>query len=202
MASSPAASRSSDRREAILAAALDAFLKKGVAAATIDDVRARSGASVGSIYHHFGGKEGLAAALYVEAMRSYQQGVLAELDRDRSARAAVHALVRHHLRWIADHPDLARYLFTQREPEVLLASQAPLRELNRELFARVRGWIDEQARTGAIRRLPFDVFHAVVLGPAQEFARHWLAGRAETSLAAAERSLAAAAWNAVRKENP
>jgi AcrR family transcriptional regulator len=194
--------RPSDRREAILAAALDAFLRKGVAAATIDDVRAASGASVGSIYHHFGGKEELAAALYVEALRSYQAGVLDELNRGRSARTTVHGIVRHHLRWIAEHPDLARYLFTQREPEVLLASRAPLRELNRALFARVREWIDEQARAGAIRRLPFDVFHAVVLGPAQEFARHWLAGRAETSLAAAERSLAAAAWNSVRKEIP
>ncbi len=51
-----------DRRDQILAAALGAFAEKGFAAATIEDVRERSGASTGSIYHHFGDKEGLAAA--------------------------------------------------------------------------------------------------------------------------------------------
>ena len=51
-----------DRKQAILEAALAAFLQKGVLATTIDDVRERSGASVGSIYHHYGSKEGIAAA--------------------------------------------------------------------------------------------------------------------------------------------
>ena len=64
-----------DRRQVILDAALEAFAERGTAAATVDDVRRRSGASVGSIYHHFGDKEGLAAALYVEGLRSYQEGL-------------------------------------------------------------------------------------------------------------------------------
>ena len=47
-------------------AALELFVTKGFLATTMDDVRRRSGASIGSIYHHFGSKEDLAAALYVE----------------------------------------------------------------------------------------------------------------------------------------
>jgi AcrR family transcriptional regulator len=39
-------------------------------------VRELSGASTGSIYHHFGDKEGLAAALYIEAMRDVLYAVL------------------------------------------------------------------------------------------------------------------------------
>ena len=71
-----------DRRQAILDAALQAFTESGTTAATVDDVRRLSGASVGSIYHHFGDKEGLAAALYVEGLRSYQEGFLAVLERE------------------------------------------------------------------------------------------------------------------------
>ena len=40
-----------------------------VATTIFEDVRMRSGASVGSIYHHFGSKEGIAGALYLAGMR-------------------------------------------------------------------------------------------------------------------------------------
>src|SRR5689334_15109828 len=99
---------------AILDAALDAFDQKGYHAATIEDVRERSGASVGSIYHHFGGKEQLAAALYVAILGDYQDGFLAALRRHRSARAGVRAVVIHHVEWVQAHPREARYLLAER----------------------------------------------------------------------------------------
>jgi AcrR family transcriptional regulator len=183
-----------DRKQSILDAALDAFLEKGVLATTIDDVRVRSGASVGSIYHHYGSKEGIAAALYLEGMRRYQ-AVAVDALRARGIRG----LVRRHVEWVTENPALAEYLLTQRELSVELASREELAELNRTFFAEVREWIAAQED---LEPLPFDLFHAVVLGPAQEWARHWLAGRAETSPKRAARVLADAAWSAVRKETP
>jgi AcrR family transcriptional regulator len=53
---------------------------------------------VGSIYHHFGGKAGLAAALYVEGLEDYQQGFLAVLARQPDAEAGIKGVVQHHLR--------------------------------------------------------------------------------------------------------
>src|SRR5215213_3788736 len=97
------------RKQAILDAALAAFLERGVLATTIEDVRERSGASVGSIYHHYGSKEGIAAALFVEGMRSYQDGAA-----DALRAKGVRGFVRRHVRWVTEHPDLATYLFTQR----------------------------------------------------------------------------------------
>src|ERR1700736_430894 len=93
--------RSASRREQILAAALDVFLAKGVARASIDDIRRRSGASIGSIYHHFDGKRGIAAALFVDALRGYQDDVLAVLDAHADTRAGIEAVVDHHLAWVA-----------------------------------------------------------------------------------------------------
>ena len=55
------AAATSARQEAILDAALKLFNRHGYAATSIDDLRKASRASVGSIYHHFGGKEGVAA---------------------------------------------------------------------------------------------------------------------------------------------
>ena len=77
-------------------AALGLFVTKGYAATTMDDLRRRSGASIGSIYHHFGTKEVVAAALYAGGLRDYQGGYLRELERHTDAQAAVRAVVEYH----------------------------------------------------------------------------------------------------------
>jgi AcrR family transcriptional regulator len=51
-------------REALLAAAREVFADEGYADAGIAEIVARSGISVGSLYHHYGGKSGLYLALW------------------------------------------------------------------------------------------------------------------------------------------
>lgn len=188
----------SQRQEEILAAALGAFTEKGFAAATIEDVRTRSGASTGSIYHHFGGKEGLAAALYVEGLRDYQRGFLRELRRRRGAEETVKGVIRYHLRWIARNADLARFIFHRHETEVRAQTQEPMAQLNRRLRSEADALLEPHYESGALRRLPLDLFNAVLIGPSQEFARHWLGGRTKTSIKSAEREFGEAAWRALR----
>src|ERR1700754_809433 len=48
----------------ILDAATDVFAARGFTAATMADVVHQSGASIGSIYHHFGGKKELFLAIF------------------------------------------------------------------------------------------------------------------------------------------
>ena len=186
------------RRAQILDAALACFTQKGYAATTMADVRTASGASIGSIYHHFASKEELAAALHLEGLRDYQRGVTAVLRAHEDAEAGIRAIVRHHLHWVAANADLARYLLTSREAEVVLATGGPLREMNRAFFGEIEAWLEPHRAAGRIRRLPFDVHHAILIGPSQELARHWLAGRATSDLQAVSGQLAAAAWNALK----
>jgi AcrR family transcriptional regulator len=181
-----------DRKREILDAALRAFTEKGFAAATVADVRELSGASTGSIYHHFGDKDGLAAALYVEALRDYQEGLLSVLRREQDAERGVKALVRHHLRWVAAHPDLARFLLAGRPP----GAAERLEQMNRQVIAATADWLAGRE----LRRMPFDLIYAVLIGPAQEFSRHWLQDRTKTSITTAERALGDAAWRALRDE--
>lgn len=182
------------RRQEILDAALRSFSDKGVAAATVDEVRRLSGASVGSIYHHFGDKEGLAAALYVEGLRDYQGGYLEIVRRRPDAERGIKAVVRHHLRWVAAHPDLARFLLSGPPP----GAGEQLEPMNRELFAVTREWVDAEVAGRRMRPMPRELMYAVLIGPAHEFSRHWLAGRTSTSMRTVERVLAQAAWDALR----
>ena len=181
------------RRRDILDAALALFVERGVSQTTADDIRGRSGVSVGSLYHHFpGGKEDVAAALYLETIGDYQAGFLAELRRHRQGAGGVRATVRYHLRWVESHPDAARYLFNYGDLELRSRPDEALAQLNARFVSEVRNWA---TNVGApeLAELPTDVATALWIGPAQQFARRWLAGGTTTSIDRAARFLAAAA---------
>ena len=185
------------RRRDILDAALVLFLERGVSQTTVEDIRAKSGVSVGSLYHHFpGGKDDVAAALYLETIAEYQAGFLAELRRHRQAATGVGATVRYHLRWVESHRDGARFLLNYGDLELRGQTNEALAQLNVSLVSEVRNWA---ASVGAeeLGDLPSDVATALWLGPAQQFARRWLAGGTTTSLDRAARLLSAAASAAV-----
>jgi AcrR family transcriptional regulator len=188
------------RRQLILAAALTEFNTHGVAGANIDDIRRRSGASVGSIYHHFGGKDAIAGALYLEGLADYQTGFIDTLDAARTTRAGVEGAVRHHVGWIDDHKELARFLLLGRDARTVIATERPLREQNRRFFARVTGWTGPRVAADELRDLEPELLTALWIGPSQELARHWLAGRTRTSLTDAAPALAAAAWRSLSPE--
>ena len=174
------------RRDEILAAALSAFDERGVLGATLDDIRAGSGASVGSIYHHFEGKEGIAEALYAEVLGRYQDGFLAALGD--GARDGVRAVVAFHVRWALAHPAEMRYLLTASP------SGEAVRERNRTFFASVRAW---WAAHPELPELDLALSHALWLGPATELCRHWLAGRAPRPTRAQIDLLSDAAWRSL-----
>ncbi|MEJ2715811.1 MAG: helix-turn-helix domain containing protein, partial [Deltaproteobacteria bacterium] len=101
------------RRQEIIQAALACFIEQGVAQTSMADIRRRSNASTGSIYHHFKSKEQLAAEVYLAGIGDYQDGFLAVLEEQRRARDGIFAVIRYHLEWVSGHPDWTRYLFQQ-----------------------------------------------------------------------------------------
>ena len=58
--------RTEQTRGQLLAAAREVFAEQGYTCAKVTDIAARAGLSVGSIYHHFGGKSELYVALWQE----------------------------------------------------------------------------------------------------------------------------------------
>jgi len=77
--------RAAATRSTLLSAARDVFGSSGFAEASIADVVGRAGASVGSLYHHFGGKGDLYLAMFEDhAVRQEERAAAAV----RAARAA------------------------------------------------------------------------------------------------------------------
>ena len=76
--------RAQATRASLLAAAREVFAGSGFAEANIADVVARAGASVGSLYHHFGGKADLYLALFEDYQSRQEERAAAAV---RAARA-------------------------------------------------------------------------------------------------------------------
>lgn len=196
------------RRNAILEAALDCFTRLGYPNATIEDVRRVSGASVGSIYHHFGDKEGIAGALYVEGLRRYQASLVRNAlggesgGGARTARTLIRGIVTHSVDWMLDHPDWTRFLFEMRRAEGVQAVETTIHDDTREFFSRLTTRMRRHLDRGEIRPLPAEVLGALLVGPAQELVRHWLRAGAPKDVRRIRDELAEAAWRSIRAEKP
>jgi len=75
--------RTAQTQRALLDAARDVFGRQGFAEASIADVVERAGSSVGSLYHHFGGKSELFLALWQEHQQAYEDGASAAVAEAR-----------------------------------------------------------------------------------------------------------------------
>jgi AcrR family transcriptional regulator len=186
------------RRRAILDAALTIFLKNGVAGTTIEALHRESGASVGSIYHFFGSKEGVAAELYVATLRDYFDAYLAALQGSSSARGGIEASVRTHLEWVVSNEVRARYLFHCREYEVIEESRPAISALNEQFYSEASAWLQPHVERRRIKPLPPRLCQALWMGPSVEYARLWLARATEFDILGAASVLGKAAWSAVK----
>jgi AcrR family transcriptional regulator len=59
-----------------------------------------TGVSSGSLYHHFGSVDGLAAALYIRCMGDLLDSLITALERAKTAPAGVKAMVKAYLRFV------------------------------------------------------------------------------------------------------
>jgi AcrR family transcriptional regulator len=66
-------SRTKHTQRALLDAAREVFAEQGFAGASIADIVERAGSSVGSLYHHFGGKSELFLALWQQHQLAHEQ---------------------------------------------------------------------------------------------------------------------------------
>ncbi len=189
-----------------MTAALDCFTTKGFSESSMADIQERSGASMGSIYHHFESKERLAAALYLEGLKGVHgaiRGVIAETEQ---AEEGIKGLVQAYIDWFMQHPDLGHYLFQGMGAQYLEVEGEKIREETAMLRRDLGGWLRPHIELGKIARLPVELYSPLMLGPTREFLQQWLVNRrrhnadgpdSPANLSESSKALAEAAWKAL-----
>lgn len=190
-ASSPA------RRAGILRAALACFTESGIAGSSIGGIQGRAGVSIGSLYHHFKSKENLAAALYLEGIRNYQEGFAPLLGDAMAAREGIRAIVRYHLAWVKKNRDWARFLFHERHADFMGDADGEIATMNRDFIDGIAHWVAGRVEAGELRPITPDLFACMILGPCQEFSRLYLSGARVTPVERAVREIGECVWRAL-----
>jgi len=165
------------RRRAVLDSALECFSEADVDSVSIADICARSGASVGSLYHHFGSKEGIVVALIADGLQAHLHALQAALDEaGGDPRRGVEAVVGSLIDWIESNPGWAMFIYANLNKSTT-ASAAPIREVNRRYGQIVEGFFLPLIEAGRIRPLPRECWSSLVAAPIHDYARRWLRGQ-------------------------
>lgn len=178
----------------ILKGALECFNEHGIEATTIEMILARCDASVGNLYHHFGSKEGLVAALFFCALADQSALLDQELSHAQTPREGVAALVYSYVDWVTAQPELARFLFQARSSVSKGPHAGELQQRNRERGKRVLAWFSVPGRIGAMKDLPRELLLSLIVGAPENYSRAWLAGRVKATPAQYRELLADAVW--------
>jgi AcrR family transcriptional regulator len=154
------AKRSAERRDAILAAALDEFSASGFAATRLDDVARRAGVAKGTIYLHFADKE----TLFQELIRMELSPVVAALEQvshaDIPLRQVTDRLVEVFVREIfgTRRKDVIRLVLTE-GPRFPALAEFYFREVISRVMATIRDMLRRahergELKTDALVRFP------------------------------------------------
>ena len=164
-------------RQSIFDAALNSFNLVGYEATTVAAICQISGVSNGSFFHHFGSKEGLAGALFLVALSSYQATLVKELPNSPQAEKGITCLIEAHVNWVTEHRAEARFMFEQVRSEWLAPIQAEQQARNTELAKAIEAWRKPLIEKGELEDTPSLAFFSQVIGPAQLLCRIWLSSQ-------------------------
>ncbi|MFE9840624.1 TetR/AcrR family transcriptional regulator [Streptomyces goshikiensis] len=195
---SPKQQRGEATVDLVLTTALRVYAAHGQQGFTVGSVTAASGVSLGSLYHHFGSFDGLAAALYTRCMGELFDAMTAAVTRTRTARTGVHALVRSYLGFTREHRDAALFLHASAYSGYLAAHAEEISAAKEAKLAAIGAWTRRQVLKGEIVPLPGPLVEVLVMGPVSEAARRWLSSTYAFDLDEAERLLPDAVWRTLR----
>jgi len=146
------ARRPADSREALLAAAAEAFAHHGFDAASVDDIAARAGVNKAMIYYHFRSKQGL----YVEILRSVFGSMGERTAAAAAGTAPAYEKIIAFVAAVSAEADARPYLPPLMMREIAEGARrldADTLRLMSRLFANLRAILEQGVREGAFREV-------------------------------------------------
>lgn len=195
----PRALSSADRKNTILTATLELIYEVGLHKTTVSAICERSNASVGSVYHHFGDREGVLYTLYRESFSDCFGQLREVVIATETAQQGVDALVRTYLGWVEANPIRAAFIYEVSQGALLHSYQDQIIAFKGEFYAAIFAWMQPFIINGELIELPPWAYDAIIMGPAHEFARRWLGGMRDLAMPEAQAIIAAAIWRAIQK---
>ncbi|MCP3868400.1 MAG: TetR/AcrR family transcriptional regulator [Gammaproteobacteria bacterium] len=147
----------------ILTAALNLFVEHGFHSVSVHDVQKDANVSIGSIYKHFGGKEGIAKALYYHLLNEFEEMVNDVTEEDLTSRERCNKIIALLFSYTESRRNIVSYMLYAKHREFLpdeppICSSAP--------FIAMRNIVQQGIDSGEIRSGDPWVIAASVFGGA------------------------------------
>jgi AcrR family transcriptional regulator len=158
-ATQPPGSRSERRKARTASAILDAaerlFLGRGFAATTIEDLSRTADVAIGSIYAHFGDKEGVYAALIDRALELDRDYSESGFEQGESPLERLAGLAEGYLRFACEHPGYFRlFRFPPHNRPAVAGADGPEARVAKRIgeeTVRMAGLLEEAMAEGVVR---------------------------------------------------
>ncbi|MCK5394527.1 MAG: TetR/AcrR family transcriptional regulator [Gammaproteobacteria bacterium] len=182
--------------EVVLEAAIQLFTKQGYFNTSVPDIVRESGVSTGSIYHHFGDKEGIAKALF-EMLVGRMENAFNDIERQHdTAQARCRAVIELLFRVTEEEPEVMTYMLFVKHKE-FMPDMAPI--CSSKPFRQMRQMIVDGMNNGEVRSMDDTVAAASVFGGALRMISLRLDGVLEQSLEEYLDEIWSCAWQSVRR---
>lgn len=126
-----------DKREAIMAAALELFVERGFYGTAVPEIAERAGVGAGTIYRYFESKEALVNAIYREQKLSFGQIALDDFPSAAPTREQFRVLWTRMARFAIDHPSSFVFLELHHHARYLDAASRAVEQRMTRLFGQV-----------------------------------------------------------------
>ena len=103
----------------ILTAALDLFVEKGYYNVSIHEIQKQADVSIGSIYRHFKGKEGVAKALYLHVLNEVDELIDAVVLEKLEPVDQLEEIIKQLFEYTETHPQIISFIFYTKHTDFL-----------------------------------------------------------------------------------
>jgi AcrR family transcriptional regulator len=163
----------------ILSTALDLFVERGFHNVSVHDIQKQANVSIGSIYNHFGGKEGIAKALYYHLIREMEELVEDVIAEDLSIRDSCNRIIYLLFEYTETKPNIIAFVLHAKHQE-FLPEEPPI--CSSTPFKTMRNIVQRGIESGEIRGGDPWVMASTIFGGAIRLIHLRLDGVLEQSL--------------------
>ncbi len=182
----------------ILTAALDLFVENGYHNVSVHEVQKRAQVSIGSIYNHFGGKEGIAHALYEHLLNELDELIDGVVTTVASPSAQCREIIRQLFEHTETHRNIIAFLFHAKHTEflreeTLICDARP--------FVRIRSIVADAMEKGEFKKTDPWVATSAMFGGAIRMIQLRLDGLLDKPLPEYFEAVIEAAWSGVAENS-
>lgn len=175
--------RTDDKRQRILDAAVRVFARKGYFASRVADVAKAAGIADGTVYLYFKSKDDVLVSLFDDVMSEHVEAGRREVATVRGAPAKLEAIARHHLALLGGNRELAVVFQVELRQSTKFMARFTATWL-KDYFDLLQGVIEAGQREGTIRKeLRRKVASHAFFGILDEMVTTWVLSPQEYDLA-------------------